>query len=427
MGSLRAGAARVDVTPPKEMFPLKTAQPFGSFEKAHDPIYARALVLDNGKTKLAIIGVDILDWQEDGLLEDIAAALQIPPENVILNPSHDDSSLHNTGPRPGRTEMTQESPAIAIMKKGMIEAAREANANLQPARIGFGTGRAEVNTNRNDRNGASDKTVTVLLLTKPSGEPIAVYTSYAVHSIVMVESGTDDGKVQLTSDLAGWTQRYVEDHFPGSVALWAVSAGGDQAPLLTSRSTPPYEAHNFGSAGWTLLDAQSRLLGAEVVRVAKAIQSTSGRVVLWAARSSVTCPAPQRVPQVPQQDAAPGAGQGNGGQNQGTSATGGPGEQPAAEKGGGQAATAQNRTLTIPLQLLMVNDIAIAGINGDPAAEIGLQFRHDSLFDQNMLVTMIPNSLGHLQSDKQGCTNRAIDDEFQKMMKSYLAVWDAAQ
>ena len=81
--------------------------------------------------------------------------------------------------------------------------------------------------------------------------------------------------------------------------------------------------------------------------------------------------------------------------------------------------------LTIPLQLLMVNDIAIAGINGDPAAEIGLQFRQEALFDHNMLVTMIPNSLGHLNSDSQ-CANRAIDDGFNKMMKNYSAVWNAA-
>jgi hypothetical protein len=425
MGSLRAGAARVDITPPKEMFPLKTSQPFGSFEKAHDPTYARALVLDNGKTKVAIVCVDILDWQEDGLPEQIAAALEIPPENVILNPSHDDSSLHKNAPRPG-TEATPEAPAFEIMRKGMIEAARQANANLQPARVGYGTGRAEVNTNRNELHGPSDKTVTVLLLTRPTGEPIAIYTSYAVHSIVMLESGTDDGKVQLTSDLAGATQKYVEDHFPGSVAVWAVSAGGDQVPLLTSRAMPPYEAHNYGSAGWTLLDAQSRLLGAEIVRVAKSIQGTSGQAVLWAARSLVTCPAPQRAPQAGGQ----GAGQGNGGpgqaqgQGQAQNRDGLGGQQPGTQ-GGVQAATAQTRMLNIPLQLLMVNDIAIAGINGDPAAEIGLQFRQAALFDHNMLVTMIPNSLGHLNSDSQ-CANRAIDDGFNKMMKSYLPVWNAA-
>jgi hypothetical protein len=72
-----------------------------------------------------------------------------------------------------------------VVKKGIVEAARQANANPQPARIGFGTGKAYVNTNRDEMIGAgyhmgyepdgpSDKTVAVILLTKPSGEPIAI-------------------------------------------------------------------------------------------------------------------------------------------------------------------------------------------------------------------------------------------------------------
>jgi hypothetical protein len=416
MGSLRAGAAKVDVTPSKEMFPVTSSAPSGETEKAHDPIYARALVLDNGKTKVAIVCVDVLDWQLSGLLEDVAAALQIPPENVILNPSHDDSSIHAMSPRQGDNGKIPDEAAITKMKEGMIEAAQEANANLQPARVGYGTGMADVNTNRGDPNGPSDKTVTVMVLTRPTGEPIAIYTSYASHSIVMYQSLTDNGKMQLTSDLAGWTEKYVEDHFPGAVALWALSAGGDQAPRYTSKSgsrNGGVDAYDLGAAGWALLDVQSRLLGAEIVRVTKAIQITSGQAVLWGTRSSVTCPAPQRAAQVAGQNRQQGAGQ--------------PGGQQAAGQVPAPAQPAANPNLTIPLQLLMVNDIAIAGVNGDPATEIGLQFRQESLFDKNMLVTMIPNLIGHLNSDKQGCTNRAIDQEFQKMMKSYLPVWNAAQ
>jgi neutral ceramidase len=50
MADLRAGAAKVDITPPKEMFPLKASQTYGS---AHDPLYVRALVVDNGAARVA--------------------------------------------------------------------------------------------------------------------------------------------------------------------------------------------------------------------------------------------------------------------------------------------------------------------------------------------------------------------------------------
>ena len=182
------------------------------------------------------------------------------------------------------------------MKKGIIEAARQANANLQPARIGFGTGKAYVNTNRDEKigegyhmgyapDGPSDKTVAVVLLTKPSGEPIAIYSNYAVHSVVMFRTHTQDGQVQVTSDLAGWTAKYVEDHFEGAVALWTMGAAGDQNPLfMANYNQDAPDVYDEGPAGWAILDVQSRRLGEEIVRVVKAIQNTAGRAVIWAAQ-----------------------------------------------------------------------------------------------------------------------------------------------
>src|SRR5690349_8162925 len=57
---LRAGAAAVDITP-KE-FPLNMPGGFTAnvAESAHDPLHARALVLDDGKTTLALVVVDNL-------------------------------------------------------------------------------------------------------------------------------------------------------------------------------------------------------------------------------------------------------------------------------------------------------------------------------------------------------------------------------
>src|SRR5437588_6123152 len=58
--TLRAGAAAVDITP-KE-FPLNMPGGFTAnvAESAHDPLHARALVLDDGTTTLAMVVVDNL-------------------------------------------------------------------------------------------------------------------------------------------------------------------------------------------------------------------------------------------------------------------------------------------------------------------------------------------------------------------------------
>ena len=70
-GSLRAGAARVDITPPAN----PEYPPSGRY--AHERLYIRAIVLDNGVTRAALIGADL-----SGLGEEIwsVASKQITEE-----------------------------------------------------------------------------------------------------------------------------------------------------------------------------------------------------------------------------------------------------------------------------------------------------------------------------------------------------------
>jgi hypothetical protein len=58
-GSLRAGAARVDITPPvNPEYP-----PSGKYE--HERLYVRAIVLDNGLTRAALLNADLGNMPED--------------------------------------------------------------------------------------------------------------------------------------------------------------------------------------------------------------------------------------------------------------------------------------------------------------------------------------------------------------------------
>jgi neutral ceramidase len=425
-GDLRAGAAKVDISPTKDMFPLKAMQVYGS---VHDPVFVRALVVDNGLAKAAFISVDAADIiYGSELIQAVTGELKIPAENLIINATHDHNSpLFGS---PGREPATAR-PYFELVKKGILEAARQANANLQPARIGFGTGKAYVNTNRDQKigegyhmgyapDGPSDKTVAVVLLTKPSGEPIAIYCNYAVHSVVMFRTHTQDGQIQVTSDLAGWTVKYVEDHFEGAVALWAMGAAGDQNPLfMANYNQDAPDVYDEGPAGWAILDVQSRRLGEEIVRVVKAVQNTAGRAVIWATSSSVTCPGQQRATPPP-----PGAPQ-----------AGWRAPAPSAVK------MIDGDPVTIPLQLLMINDIAITAAAAEVFTEIGMHVKQDSLFDRTLMVTLLANRVGYIPTDKAyllpsekavgnrlkpGCAEPAMVGEFQAMMKRYLSVRQAA-
>jgi len=96
--------------------------------------------------------------------------------------------------------------------------------------------------------------------------------------------------------------------------------------------------------------------------------------------------------------------------------------------------------VTIPLQLIMINDIAITGISGELFTEVGEHIRHDSIFDRLFLVTLLPNAVGYIPTDKAyllpsekaianrikpGCAEAGIVGAFQKMQQSYLPMFQA--
>jgi neutral ceramidase len=432
MGSLRAGAAKVDVSPTKAMLPMKAGQVFAD---VHDPLYVRALVLDNGSSKVALISVDTASLpNSDDVVKAVTAELGIPASHLTMDATHD----HNTPTfgGGGRGGTYDPAPYLAILKNGVVEAARQANARLQPARIGFGTGKAYINVNRDEKigehygmgyapDGPTDKTVAVLLVTTPTGDPIAVWSNYAVHGVVMFLSKTHDGEAEITGDIGGATANYVEDRLKNNVvALWTPGAAGDQNPLFMSTyNQDAPDVHDEGAAGWAILDVQARRLGEEVVRVARNIQDTTDRVVLWGATTTVSCPGQRR--------ATPAAAA--------TVPVNTSGSPTSVQSG--PTKMVDGDPVTIPLGLVMINDIALASVSGEVFSEIGQHVKNDSLFDKTVMVTLSPGRIGYIPTDKAyqlpaamavnnllkpGCAEPAIVGGFKSLETQYLPIWKAA-
>src|SRR3954468_8480359 len=218
--SLRVGAAKVDVTPADSELPR-------NYLGVLDRVYARAIVLETGASRAALITVDagtISDAIWQAVTRQIETELRIPSSNVLLTATH----THSV---PG--------PPAGDHPKKIVEAARLAQQKLVAARVGYGTGESFINVNRQitdpktgkwwegpNRDGPSDKTVAVLKFETTTGEPLAVYYNYAVHGVI---AGQTD---QISGDIPGATSRYIEDAFGGSVvAVWSTGASGDQNPI----------------------------------------------------------------------------------------------------------------------------------------------------------------------------------------------------
>jgi len=412
-GILQAGASKVTITPPEEVYSSQ-------YSGIHDSLYVRTIVLDNGFTKVALVSMEIVGVPKgEEFVNSLAKNTGIDVENIYLSATHDHNSMfmYNSDAPEGKVYYEK----ILKATEQSIDMATKA---LQPARIGYAEGKAYVNTNREEKigdgyhmgyvpDGPSDKTVSVISITSvSSGEPIAIYSNYAVHSVVMYKSITKDGKPEVSGDLAGFTSRYVEDHFPGAVALWTSGAAGDQAPLLKSyynQDAP--DVYDEGAAGYAIVDVLSRRLGEEIVRKVKSIKNVSSDVVLWSKKTTVSCPGRKR--KYPR--------------------------DPNVPTGGYLAPTTieyvDGEPVEIPLHLLMINDIAFAGVSAEVFTEIGIHLKQQSIFDRTLMVTNLPGGIGYVPTDaayllpsekalssriKPGCAESAIINGFLLMMDEYL-------
>ena len=420
-GQLRAGAARVDITPAAD-----AALPMGGyagrtqgFRVIHDNVYVRAIVLDDGVTQAALVAWESLFvpdavWAETS--QRIAAEAGIRPENLLLSAVHDHSA-----PILGLAQ-TVAAKTVAYTKSvedAAVAAVRHARSQLQPARFGIRTGTAYVNVNRREpvpgrglwlgynEEGPSDKTVTVLRFDDLAGRPIAFWINYPVHAVVM---GPEN--LQVTGDLAGATSRFVEQHYLGKdhprsdggsrlrlrpeeraegdvVAVWTSGAAGDQNPVST------VNGEDFG-----MVDALGKILGEAVVRAAGGIK-TSAEARIQGAQQVVTCPG-RRVE---------------------------PGPTPRAEY---QFTDAD--PVNIRLGLLTINDVALAGVSGEVFTLIAQRLKREAPVYQTVMVTHTNGSSGYIPNDaafdpvsyevtasrlKPGCAEGAIVKGFLEMMAAH--------
>jgi neutral ceramidase len=130
VATLRAGAARVDITPTASELPE-------GYDGVHDPLFARALAFDNGTTRAALITVDFGAIGEQ-VWKDVSAyatsALRVPAAQLLITATHTHSSGRQLSPR---------------QIDGIREALRSAFDALQPAHVSHGVGESYINVNRN--------------------------------------------------------------------------------------------------------------------------------------------------------------------------------------------------------------------------------------------------------------------------------------
>jgi len=363
---LRAGTARISITPNKPVMLGGYASRTNLSQGVHDPLSARALALEQNGRRLLLMSLDILGFY-NGTAEPIRQAIleqcQLKPAELFLCAIHTHSGPILTFDS-GKGHSNNVEYTRSLQSK-LIEVARQALSQIVPVHLGVGTGASPIGVNRREvsrdnagnkkiilgRNPSvlTDREVQVLKLTRVDGNDLAgLLFAYATHS-----TSLGPRNLIISGDVHGLAAQFIEQHLgEGVVAPAFAGASGDIDPWY--RVLPEFNTTN----GWipepVLL---ATLLGEEVVHVLKGIQKSVTTGEIKTAIKTVQLPGKAR------------------GQTQAS-----PADPPAP----------------FVITVGCVGDISFVGLGGEVFTEIGQAIKKTSPFSYTFVLTHCNEAGGYL-------------------------------
>ncbi len=249
---LKANAAVVDLTPPLEMkfslggYGARMSKPA---EGIHDRIWSKALVLNDGEKKFALVTMDILGLPPNvkpAVIEKLAESGWLL-ENVLLLSSHSHASLDMSALN---DKNMLNIPQIGIYQPELLEfvvnklvqVIKLADSELKP--VSVGTEKATVEGLNRNRRGekVSDKDLTVTRIDLKSGKPLVALMNWTAHPTIM-----DDDDMWLSGGWPGYLQRELEAWIgDGIIAMYYNGAQGDQSPVRPKGGSHYEQAERYG-------------------------------------------------------------------------------------------------------------------------------------------------------------------------------------
>lgn len=134
----QAGAAIVDVTPSKFPVFVNGGMRSRSADQVTTPVNARAIVVDDGNERVAIVVVDSCMMPRP-LLDDAkalaATRTKISPDHMLISATH----THSAPASMGCLGTDADPNYVPYLRDKLAEAIATAEANLEPAEIGWGS------------------------------------------------------------------------------------------------------------------------------------------------------------------------------------------------------------------------------------------------------------------------------------------------
>ena len=240
--AFRAGAAKVDITPRVGCWleGIPRAQPSNAI---HDPLRARALVLEESGNRICLVSCDLIGFTTEfcnGMRENVARALGTTADNVVITCAHNHSGPATIGIL-GDAERVDRDYLNELSAK-LVQICLEAANKAEPALLGVGQGQ-ETTVSEYRRLWTKDGRIVmnweefpqdqivgpaeegdpdlgVVKIVTTSGQTIAVVFNYACHPNSM-----PGDNFTITADFPGYAADLIEETL-GGIALFTNGAQG---------------------------------------------------------------------------------------------------------------------------------------------------------------------------------------------------------
>ncbi|MGV3721232.1 MAG: neutral/alkaline non-lysosomal ceramidase N-terminal domain-containing protein [Actinomycetota bacterium] len=239
--ALRAGAAAVKITPSLTR-PVYIAGYENNrlAESVHDDLWARALVLDDGKTRMAVVSCDLVGLTNQRVRKFRDRIRSVPKENVLIACTHVHSGPDTMGLWGRNFAVSGIDPLYMERLADRIAAAVDAGAAaLERASVSAAAREVPDGLVHNSREPLQDKQLTSVRITAADGRTISTLIHYGGHPEVNKSKA-------LTSDYVGYVRDAVEKQF-GGVAIYLNGAlGGMVTPKVSGHTLAEMERVGVG-------------------------------------------------------------------------------------------------------------------------------------------------------------------------------------
>jgi hypothetical protein len=223
-----------------------------------DDLYATALLLDDGRARVAVLHLDLIGvegpWAEMACRL-IARQGRLPAGNILLccTHTHYGPTTHVNGKDPATSA---ESAYMAELKFKLAGAVEEARRKLGPVIASVGRSTSDIGVNRRERlpdgriilghnpEGPIDREVIVVRLDRPNGEALACLLNFAAHPV------SQGGRSRLISPDFPGPAREVVEALTGATCLYLQGACGNinSVTMREGLDTPRTLGKRLGAA-----------------------------------------------------------------------------------------------------------------------------------------------------------------------------------